>query len=1287
MTTNGMNTENSSIELTHATLVDVLQSTVEHFEDRPAIEGVDEVVTYGQLWNRARDVADELRSIGVGPGERVGVRVASGTSELYIAIAGILMSGGAYVPVDADDPESRAAQVFGEADVCAVLEGAVSDRSSRLEAGLSIRPLRQARANHPDLTPADDAWIIFTSGSTGVPKGVAASHKGAVAFIAAEAELWNVTFEDRVLAGLSVGFDASCEEIWLAWANGACLVPAPRHIVRSGVDLGPWLAAHRVTVVSTVATLAALWPDEALANVRLLIFGGETLPEPLGWRLAEDRAVWNTYGPTEATVVSTAAQVFPGKPITIGRPLAGWKTAVVDDDGNPVGVGEEGELVISGVGLARYLSSDLDAERYAALPSLGWDRAYRSGDMVRDTPAGFEFLGRRDDQVKIGGRRIELGEIEGVLASCPGVAAAAVVVHKTKAGNSILVGYVSGDVNIDDIRSDISTRLPEALVPLLCHLPEIPLKSSGKADRQSLPWPLPTAGAKKDIEWEPSQRWLADQIEDQLGPVPMTPESNFFELGGTSVSGAKLVSVLRQTHPSVAVADIYHYPKIDDLANRLEQLTGPTEKHVSIPVKHAKRWATIRLIGILLLFVVSMPQWLLIVIAYNDVFSIEGSPIGPTLGWVVLIILWIIVASAPVRLMVYLAIRWAMMRNVRPGRYPKHGWVNTKIWFIQKLVTVLAVKQIAGTPWTVRVARWGGATVADDARLLALPPVTGLMTVGSGATIEEEVDTTGWWIDGEELVVGDFSIGANARVGTRSLLVPGCEIGEGAEILPGSVVDREIPPGELWGGSPIAHMGVAFGDTWPEEDDDDPAMSDKRWNVMYALGLVVLSLLPMLAALPGLILLVSIDQDTRTLGQLVIYWAIWAAPISLMWIIFYSLLVAGCLRLSARLITPGFHPVHGGATWAHWFSLHVMQEAHVLLRAIFSSIYTASWLRLLGVKVGKGTEVSHTTGLNSQVSFAAGSFIADDVLFATVRHRSSWMHFQAIEVGNRTFVGNSVIVQGGTTLGDDNLVGVLSTSPVNPEDGTSWLGMPPLELPRVAEKSDPSRTMNPPLRLKIGRSIVDGIRILLPEIIVIMLAIVVIVGADSVDNITGSMWLMAISIPFILYGVGILSLVVMVILKWLLIGRYRPSGHPLWSFFCFRDEIINVMGEVVAGRWMFPYAVGTPIMPWYFRAMGAKVGKNLWSNTMYLTEFDVVDIGDNVTLNAGCCLETHLFHDRVMKIGPNNIGDGATLGPNCAVLPDTVVGEGCRIGGRSVVMKGETLPPHTSWQGAPVVSV
>ena len=272
----------------------------------------------------------------------------------------------------------------------------------------------------------DDAWVIFTSGSTGTPKGVAVSHRSAAAFVDAESRMFlqdaPLGVGDRVMAGLSVAFDASCEEMWLAWRYGACLVPAPRALVKSGIDVGPWLVANEVTVVSTVPTLVALWPPESLADVRLLIMGGEAVPPELATRLvAPGREVWNTYGPTEATVVACGAELTVEGPVRIGLPLDGWDLAVVDAAGQPVPEGATGELIIGGVGLARYLDPAKDAEKYAPMPTLGWERAYRSGDLVVNDPAGLLFGGRADDQVKLGGRRIELGEIDSALLAMPGV--------------------------------------------------------------------------------------------------------------------------------------------------------------------------------------------------------------------------------------------------------------------------------------------------------------------------------------------------------------------------------------------------------------------------------------------------------------------------------------------------------------------------------------------------------------------------------------------------------------------------------------------------------------------------------------------------------------------------------------------------------------------------------------------------------------------------------------------------------------------------------------------------
>ena len=339
------------------TLVDILHASATDFPDVAALDNGADVLTYAELVDAAELVAGSLAQLGVGRGDKVGVRITSGTTDLYVAIAAILVAGAAYVPVDMDDPDERARTVFAEAAVAAVITDDLVITPTK--------PANRAVILEPP-TVSDDAWVIFTSGSTGIPKGVAVTHRNAAGFVDAESRLYlqrhPLGVADRVMAGLSVAFDASCEEIWLAWANGACLVPAPRSLVRSGADLGPWLVANEITVVSTVPTLVALWPIESLAAVRLLILGGEACPPEIGQRLANDRReVWNTYGPTEATVVACGAQVATQGPVRIGLPLDGWDLAVVDSVGQQVAEGETGEAdhrwhragTVSGLGQGR----------------------------------------------------------------------------------------------------------------------------------------------------------------------------------------------------------------------------------------------------------------------------------------------------------------------------------------------------------------------------------------------------------------------------------------------------------------------------------------------------------------------------------------------------------------------------------------------------------------------------------------------------------------------------------------------------------------------------------------------------------------------------------------------------------------------------------------------------------------------------------------------------------------------------------------------------------------------
>jgi non-ribosomal peptide synthetase-like protein len=1272
------------------TLVEVFQDTVRRHPHRLALEAPDGAYTYQELSAEVANVADALRAVGLGPGDRIGVRVASGTAQLYLAILAVLHCGAAYVPVDAADPGERAEWIWQESGVAAVLGD-----------GLAVTRLDSipGRPEDAGAGPWDDAWVIFTSGSTGRPKGVAVHHAAAAAFVEAETRLWTVRPEDRVLAGLSVGFDASCEEMWLAWRNGAALVPAPRDVVRAGTELGPWLARHRISVVSTVPSLAATWDEADLAGVRVLILGGEVCPPELGWKWAARCEVWNTYGPTEATVVTTAARIRPGVPVTIGVPLDGWCAAVLDEGGAPVPDGMPGELVIGGVGLARYLDPVLDAQRYRAEPALGWARAYHTGDMARRTELGFEFIGRRDSQVKINGRRVDLTEIESELRMAPRVRAAAAAVRTSPAGMPVLAGYFVADSEPDfgAIRSHLAKYLPEGVRPVLVPLPRLPLAASGKVDRQALPWPPPDGAAQESFTG--TAAWLAQLWTAQLGVAPRGLDEDFFDLGGSSLAAARLATELRTRFPGVAVADIYIHRTLGGLAeyvDRIRDADGPAhaesehqgeladspqrrkqalDRRHAHPARHGG--AVGELAGVLALLAFAAPVWLLTVLGYNDWTGVPGLPRVP---WPWLVALWLVSVSTPGRVALVCLTARLLLRDLRPGRYPRRSWLALRVWFVDRLAETMHLDQHGGTPWAARVARLAGLRVGDGARLGVIPSPAALVRIGPGATLEADADVRGWWVESSHLVVGTVRIGAGARIGARAVLMPGASVGDGAEVEAGSVVTGHVPASERWSGSPARYTCRA-GEDWPDRLAPQPRRPCLL-RLCYAAGGLLPTALLWTAVAAAIAALLPFNVEWTSFAGLTRDLLLAAPLLTLVFVLVYATGAALLLRALGRMLRPGWHGP-GLTSWAGWTRETILAGTRTTLFPLYSSIYTRPWLRLAGIDVGRRTEVSTAVGLTPLVRLGHTAFVADDVVFNTARSRAGWTRLDPIEVGQEVFLGNGALVNGATRLPARSLVGVQSTPPPDARPGTTWFGVPALEFPRPAVAHDTARTITPPRRLVLARALVDLARIILPLAASSMIADGLDISLEEIGRAWGTAATLALC-PLALAGAGIAALAITVAAKWAVIGRYRAGEHPLWSWFVWRDEILNTCQEVLAGAWLLDTALGSAVMNVYLRAMGSRVAKDAWINTLTITEFDLVTLGPGCALNRRSCIETHLFHDRMMSLGPITLGAHATVGPASAVLPDTVLGEWCSVGARSVVLRGEQLPPHSDWHGAPI---
>ncbi|MEV7286476.1 Pls/PosA family non-ribosomal peptide synthetase [Streptomyces sp. NPDC093252] len=1247
------------------TLVDIFDASVRAFPDEPALDDGTVRLSYRALAGAVGKLRARLERAGVGRGDRVGVRVPSGTNELYVAILGVLAVGAAYVPVDAEDPDERAELVFGEAGVRAVI-------------GAGDPLLVEGRSEEPAGRPGteDDAWVIFTSGSTGRPKGVAVSHRSAAAFVDAEAALFlreePIGPGDRVMAGLSVAFDASCEEMWLAWRYGACLVPVPRAQVRSGADLGPWLVEQEITVVSTVPTLAALWEPETLDDVRLLIFGGEACPPELAQRLVtEGREVWNTYGPTEATVVACAALMSGEGPVRIGLPLQGWELAVVDEGGEPVRVGGSGELVIGGVGLARYLDGEKDVEKYAALESLGWERAYRSGDLVRADAEGLVFLGRADEQIKLGGRRIELGEVDAALQGLPGVAGGAAAVRTARSGNQLLVGYVVTQDGWDQAVAveRLRAALPAALVPLLAPVAALPTRTSGKVDRNALPWPLEgVTGGVPAEELYGTEAWLAEQWGEVLGAPVTGASDDFFAIGGGSLAAAQLTTRLRVRYPSAAVLDIYQRPVLRKLARYLEesaQEDTTARKIAPVPVRAqvVQSLALVPLFGLLGL------RWVVVLAAAGNVLG--GYGWLPTAPW------WAVVAGAlvlftpPGRIAVAAGGARLLLRGVQPGRYPRGGSVHLRLWAAERLAEFSGATGLTGA-WLLRYARALGAKVGEDADLHSLPPVTGLLKLGRGAAVESEVDLSGYWLDGDRLRVGAVKVGAHAVVGTRSVLAPGARVGKRAEVAPGSAVGGTVPTGQRWAGSPAVKLGKAKRN-WPKERPQrGPA-----WRVMYGVTGVALSLLPVLAGLAALLVARVFVTPGTGLGAALAGAAVALVPATLAFGAAYALLILAGVRVLSLGLREGTHPTHSRVGWQAWTVTQLMDRARETLFPLYAGLVTPVWLRLLGMRIGKGAEVSTVLALPSLTTVGEGAFLADDTLTAPYELGGGWVRIGRAEIGRRAFLGNSGMTAPGRTVPDGGLVGVLSATPKKAKKGTSYLGLPPVKLPRSAADGEQSRTYDPSARLLWARGLVELCRFL-PVLCSAGLAVLVVAALSALG---GWAWLLA---GPVLLAAGVLACAVTVVAKWLLVGRHRAGEHPLWSSFVWRNELADTFVEVLGVPWLAGAVPGTPVLTVWMRALGARIGKGVWLESYWLPEADLVTLGDASTVNRGCVLQTHLFHDRILRTDTVVLREGATLGPGGIVLPGSTVGARTTLGPASLVMAAESLPDDTRWLGNPI---
>jgi len=1288
----------------------------------PAILRGNAVFTYEDVEKRANTLARALKKRGANPGMFVGVYFNRSERPL-IAILAVLKAGAAYVPIDPNFPLERIRYILADTNVSILLtEQALSDKAHAFFDGTIITtdadrglfdaetapriPRRESGVSSDDL-----CYIMYTSGTTGRPKGVMTRHRNVVEFTRSFNEICALTPVDRVYQGFSLGFDGSVEEMWMAFNSGAALVVATPDAARFGSDAARLITEKNVTYFSTVPTFLSMI-DEALPTVRLLVVSGEQCPQELVDKWANNgRRMLNVYGPTETTVNTTAALCAAGKKVTIGKPLGGYNVYVIDEKQSLAGRGETGELYIGGVGVScGYMNSpEITGKSFVPNPLKGSTVdaiLYRTGDLVRyNDDDDLVFLGRIDSQVKIRGYRIELSEIESLLLEHPAVRSAAVKVHE-RDGLKELAAFVvakekSAFLDIEGILDLFRKRLPAYMIPAYMDaLDELPVLTSGKINRARLPDPkTPLQSARRPIVAPDTdmERSLAVLWEKLFNLSPVSAADDFFlDLGGYSLLAAQLISLIRkQLNGDITLRDIYDYPTIKKLASHIEtknalegqgteripaDVRRPSSRVVFDSVPRFTRWLTtalqcVSLYGMYAMGTIPFVALFMLYIAFT-----KGSfPPAVMIG----IIIAMGILGYPALLAISIVTKWLVIGRYKPGEYKVWGWYYFRWWLVTRVQVLSGAGLLAGTPLMITYLRLMGAGIGKNC-VINTPQfhIFDLLTIGNNTSVGSESQLLGYRVEDGLLKIGRVSIGNDCFVGISSALALNAVMGNGAmlddlSLLPDNAV---IPPKETRRGSPCKPSAVEV----PAAPNGKAApRRPVLFSLLHTCGLFCIELFMLIASLPTLVVaFLAYKAD-----NIYVWMALIACAIPLYEVSFcLSLVIAK--KLVLHKAKPGTYPVHGFYYLRNWYIDALLNLSRFIVLPVYTTLYYLPWIRMLGAKVGARAEFSVISQIVPDLTIVGEeSFLADGSIIGGMRLYNGLFTLGHTQIGRRTFLGNSAVLPAGKTLGDNCLIGVLSSPPGGSEatlSGAEWLGSPAFRLPyrRKVGGFGEETTFRPTKKLYAYRLMVDALRICIPSVIEIF-GIISIFGLLDLAYVSLPLPLLFITAPLISAFTAILMALCVVGVKNVLMGRFTPVIKPLWSPYVWYNEVVNGAYEAIAAP-VITMFFGTPLIAWYLRLLGCKIGKHAFIETSLFGEFDLVEIGDYAALNNNTIIQNHLFEDRIFKASTLFIGDECSTGNMSVVLYDSRMQQGSSIGPLSLLMKSEVLPPYTKWTGIPV---
>ena len=1274
------------------TLIDLFRETVQKYPNQAACIFKHETLSYLEIDERSNAIAQQLQSKGIKSGIIIGVYLPRGF-DLHITILGILKAGAAYIPFDIETPKDRIESVCQDygIDFCVSFE-------SIHETIKVISPTNYREKSEINLAkPNDLAYVIFTSGSTGKPKGIPIRHKQISLLIQSENSVLKIQKSDRVYQGFSVSFDMWFEETWLSFLVGATLIIADAKTAKSIDQLHSFLAKNEVSVIHAVPSLLTLLETE-IPSLRLVNSGGEACNQNIVQKWYHpDRLFYNSYGPTETTVSSCMIPLLPGEAISVGKPLPFYDMAVVNEQMEALNIGEEGELVISGPCLSEgYLNrSDLTEKAFKKKPNslkemLG-DRIYLTGDFARMNENGeFFVVGRKDDQIKIRGYRIELGEIEAQLNTLSSVKQAVIAIKKWNDLDQ-LVAYIipNNETKMDEsvLRRELGKLLPSYMVPTYFEeVSSFEFLTSGKVDKKKLPQP-------KAFNVIPISKKVDNpilQIVQNLFPSQEIHNmADFFDdMGGYSLLAAQFVSQIRQMQgfEKVSIMDVYeHRP--------LGVLVDFWEKGKQSEIQQAERFIPSKLSY----FICGLSQ----LIALFFIFGIVAAQIFfPFLGYYVavneleshlipLVLAVILYCTViPISVVLIWLIKKLLIGPLAEGDYPLWGKVYFKWWLQRRLYSLIPKEVLGNTPLYADLIRAFGVKIKEKNQLSNFEMgAEELIEIGENVTISSNVVLNNAWVEQGLLKLRKIYIHNDAYVGTSSIVSGDCHLGKGGELKDLSHLElgKRMADYEIFEGSPAKCVGTK--EAYPIRTN---AIKTKRLR-FYLTYIILVFLFPILVLLPlapSIMSLYYLDEQADWYS----FYYLFKTPIfAFIYILLFLVEVIILTRIFQNGVKPGQYSIYSRVYVKKWFTDQLFSLSLLVIKPIFATVFISWVYRALGAKVGNNTEISTATNVShSLLDIGQESFIADDVSIGETEIRNQELSLAMTRIGNRSFVGNSALIPQGYELGDGMLIGVVSLPPqadqLTNERSSDWFGSPSRPLPNreIISNYPPSLTYSPSKWRKIARGLVEFIRILIPQSIILSLSIFFIAYTD--DLLFEKKWAQ-IFMYFPLYYIGIVAIPCFIftwLAKWIFVGRYQPAQYPMWTWNVWKTEAVTSLYEALAVPFFLEFVRGTPFLPIFLRLMGVKIGKMTYLDSTDITEFDLVEIGNFSTINFDAGPQTHLFEDRIMKIGSVKIGQNTSIGARTVILFDTEIGNGCRLSALSLVMKGEKIPSNTSWSGIPI---